>query len=196
MIKYFLTVLALVIWIGNADAHTYKYTNSKGTPCFTNDTCNIPKEYKKSAVLISKDEDRSEPAALPMTDIIDKSLLPQKEEVSYKTDTNTNPASHDVEPQSLDFPFMNVAIISSMFVAALISAVFVDNRIFKKILNIASLACMITLLVYVSTFFVSKHMKTLKKAATEMTDTMNKKEAQKEKALQEAAGHQPSADSQ
>jgi len=47
---------------------------------------------------------------------------------------------------------------------------------------------MLTLLLYISTFFVSRHIHTLKKASTEMTDTMKKKKDQKEKAIQDVIG--------
>ena len=116
-------------------------------------------------------------------------VLPKKEEASYKVDASM---AHPpiFEPENHGFPYLNIAIISSMFLGALISAALVDNTAFKKLLNIVSLASMITLLVYVSAFFFSKHFYDLKKNALEMTDAMKKKEAQKKDAIQDIIGHE------
>ena len=187
MRSVWLITLLLLLWTGISYADTYKYIDDKGTPCFTDDIKSIPERYRKKAVLLKNDDEKVTISAPPMADKIDETLLPQKEEARYTTDISSvhTPV---FDPQEQSFPYLNVAIISSMFIGTLISAVFIDNRMFKKLLNIASLASMLTLLVYVSTFFVSKHMHTLKKASTEMTDTMKKKEAQKEKAIQEVLG--------
>lgn len=184
MVRITLTILAFIFCIGSAFGDTYKYLNDKGTPCFTNETGNIPLKYRSKAALISKDEKLPEPRP---ADRVDESLLPKKEEASYKVDASAGHAPI-LEPEGQDFPYLNVAIISSMFLGTLISAVFVDNRNFKKLMNIVSLASMITLLVYVSVFFFSKHMHTLKKNALEMTEAMKKKEAQKQDAIQDIVG--------
>lgn len=178
--------LLLLLWSSISNADTYKYIDDKGTPTFTDDIKSIPERYRKKAVLLKNDDEKVTILTPPLADKIDESLLPQKE-ARYTADrssvnTQTN------ESQNHGFPYLNVAILSSIFIGTLISAVFVDNRIFKRILNIVSLASMLTLLVYISTFFVSRHMHTLKKASTEMTDTLKKKEAQKEKAMQEVIG--------
>jgi len=179
--------LLLLLSSGISNADTYKYIDDKGTPNFTDDIKSIPERYRKKAVLLKNDDEKVTILTPPLADKIDETLLPQKEEardaagISYVNDQT-------LEPQNQGFPYLNVAIISSMFLGTLISAVFVDNRMFKKILNIVSLASMLTLLVSVSTFFVSRHIHTLKKASTEMTDTVKKKEAQKERAIQDVLG--------
>ncbi|MDO8446409.1 MAG: hypothetical protein Q7T53_09980 [Deltaproteobacteria bacterium] len=185
--------LLLLLWSDISNAETYKYIDDKGTPCFTDDIKTIPERHRKKAVLLKSDDEKVTVLTPPLADKIDETLLPQKEEARYTSDTSSVHIPI-IEPQSQGFPYLNVAIISSMFLGTLISAVFVNNRMFKKILNIVSLASMLTLLVYVSTFFVSKNMHTLKKASTEMTDTMKRKEAQKKKALQEVIGGEPPAE--
>ncbi|MEK6725346.1 MAG: hypothetical protein AABY54_02165 [Deltaproteobacteria bacterium] len=179
--------LLLLLWSGISNADTYKYIDDKGTPTFTDDIKSIPERYRKKAVLLKNDDEKVRISAPPLANKIDETLLPQKEEARY-TAGISSVNNQILEPQNQGFPYLNVTILSSIFLGTLISAVFIDNRMFKKLLNIASLASMLTLLVYVSTFFVSKNMQTLKKASTEMTDTMKKKEAQKEKAIQEVLG--------
>lgn len=179
--------LLLLLWTGISDADTYKYIDDKGTPTFTDDIKSIPGRYRKKTVLLKNDDGKVTILTPLLADKIDESLLPQKEEARYTTD-RSSVHTPIFDPRDQGFPYLNVAIISSMFLGTLISVVFVDNRMFKKILNIVSLASMLTLLVYVSTFFVSKHMHTLKKASTEMAVTMKKKEAEKEKAIQDVLG--------
>ncbi|MBI4746813.1 MAG: hypothetical protein HY786_09860 [Deltaproteobacteria bacterium] len=180
--------LLLFLWSGISNADTYKYIDDKGTPSFTDDIKSIPERYREKAVLLKNDDEKVTILTPPLADKIDETLLPQKEEAGDTAEISSvnNQTS---EPQNQGFPYLNVAIISSMFLGALISAVFVNNRIFKKILNIVSLASMLTLLVYISTFFVSRHIHTLKKASTEMTDAMKKKEAEKEKEIQKIYGN-------
>jgi len=187
MRKVWSIALLLLLWSGISYADTYKYIDDKGTPTFTDDIKSIPERYREKAVLLKNDDEKVTILTPPLADKIDETLLPQKEEARYTAD-GSSVNNQTLEPQNQGFPYLNVAILSSIFLGTLISAVFVDNRIFKKILNIVSLASMLTLLVYVSTFFVSKHMHTLKKTSTEMTDTVKKKEAQKEKAIQEVLG--------
>ena len=179
--------LLLLFWSSISNADTYKYIDDKGIPTFTDDIKSIPERYREKAILLKNDDEKVTILTPPLADKIDETLLPQKEEARYTAD-GSSVNNQTLEPQNQGFPYLNVAIISSMFLGTLISAVFVDNRIFKKILNIVSLASMLTLLVYISTFFVSRHMHTLKKASTEMTDTMNKKEAEKEKEMQKVLG--------
>lgn len=181
------SIALLLLWSGISNADMYKYIDDKGTPCFTDDIKSIPERYRKKAVLLKNDDEKVTISAPPLADKIDETLLPQKEEARYTAD-RSSVHTPVFDPQDQGFPYLNIAIISSLFLGTLISAVFVDNRMFKKILNIASLASMLTLLVYVSTFFVSKNMHTLKKASTEMTDTVKRKEAQKEKAIQDVLG--------
>lgn len=179
--------LLLLLWSSISNADTYKYIDDKGTPTFTDDIKSIPERYREKAVLLKNDDEKVTILTPPLADKIDETLLPQKEEARDTADASSV-NNQTLELQNQGFPYLNVAIISSMFLGTLISAVFVNNRIFKKILNIVSLASMLTLLVYISTFFVSRHIHTLKKASTEMTDTLKKKEAEKEKAIQDVIG--------
>lgn len=154
--------LLLLLWSGISNADTYKYIDDKGTPTFTDDIKSIPERYRKKAVLLKNDDEKVRISAPPLANKIDETLLPQKEEARY-TAGISSVNNQILEPQNQGFPYLNVTILSSIFLGTLISAVFIDNRMFKKLLNIASLASMLTLLVYVSTFFVSKNMQTLKR---------------------------------
>lgn len=60
----------------------------------------------------------------------------------------------------------------------------------KRILRVVSTASILTLLVYVSAFFVSRHMHTLKNDAAEMAEKMKKKEEEKGRAIQDALGNE------
>lgn len=181
--------ILLLLWSCISFAGTYKYLDDKGTPTFTDDIKSVPEKYRKKAVLLKNDDEKVTISAPPMEDKIDETLLPKKEEDKYTAETSSvNINTLPLEPENKGFPYLNVAIISSMFLGTLISGVYVGNRMFKKVLNIVSLLSVLTLLVYISTFFVSKNMHMLKKTSTEMTETMKKKEAQKEKAIQEVLG--------
>lgn len=186
-------ILLLLLCSGISSADTYKYIDDNGTTSFTDDIKSIPERYREKAVLLKNDDEKVTILTPPLADKIDETLLPQKEE-ARDTAGISSVNNQTLEPQNQGFPYLNVAIISSMFLGTLISAVFVNNRIFKKILNIVSLASMLTLLVYISTFFVSRHMHTLKKASTEMTDTVKKKEAEKEKEMQKVLGGEQPAE--
>lgn len=177
--------LLLLLWSNISNADTYKYIDDKGTPSFTDDIKNIPERYRKKAILLSNDDEKVTISAPPQADKIDESLLPQKEEVSVKTNVTPN-----AEPLSQNFPYMNVIIISSLFLSTLIPTFFLSNKMVKRILRVVSTVSILTLLVYVSAFFVSRHMRTLKNDAKEMTEKMRKKEEEKGRAIQDALGNE------
>jgi hypothetical protein len=176
-------LLASLLWVGTSHGDIYKYMDDKGAPCFTDNIKNIPEKYRERAVLISKDEVKAESSTPPQADEIDKSLLPQKEEVKAEAS-----APLQSPEQAENSPYKNVILISSLFLVTLAPTFFVNNKIVSRILKVASLASMLTLLVYISTFFVSKHMQTLKNDAKEITETMKKKEEEKGKAIQDILG--------
>lgn len=178
--------LLLLLWSNISNADTYKYIDDKGIPCFTDDIKNIPERYREKAILLSNDDEKVTISAPPQADKIDESLLPQKEEVSVKTNVTPN-----AELLSQDFPYMNVIIISSLFLSTLIPTFFLNNKMVKRILRIVSTVSILTLLVYVSAFFVSRHMHTLKNDAKEMTEKMRKKEEEKGRAIQDVLGNEP-----
>lgn len=176
-------ILGVMFFAGTSYGDTYKYLDDKGTPSFTDDLKGIPQKYRKSAVLMSMDDGKVITEAPPQADKIDESLLPQKEEVSVKTNVTPN-----AELLSQNFPYMNVIIISSLFLSTLIPTFFLNNKMVKRVLRVASTVSILTLLVYVSAFFVSRHMHTLKNDAAEMTEKMKKKEEDKGRAIQDALG--------
>lgn len=186
MRKGWMLFAAILLWFNNSYGDMYKYMDDKGTPSFTDDLKNIPQKYRKSAVLVSKDDGKVMIAPPPQAEKIDESLLPEKEDVSFKTEEAA--ATPDTQPPTKDFPFMNVAIISSLFLITLIPTFFLNNKMVNRLLRITSLVSVMTLLVYISTFFVSKHMQTLKADAKVTTEAMKKKEEDKGKAIQDALG--------
>ena len=184
------TVLMIIysVFILSNQSHgdTYRYKDDKGTPCFTNDLKDIPAKYRKSAVLISTTREEEE-ASLPQADKIDESLLPQKEEVT----ASVSVAEKDAKPASRKEVFRNIIIISSLFLATLIPSIFVSNRIFSRLLISVSLLSMLTLLGYVTTVFFSRSMHILKKDASQMKETIKKKEEEKGKEIQNILGPEP-----
>ena len=186
MRKGWLFFMATLLWFNNSYGDMYKYLDDKGTSSFTDDLKNIPQKYRKSAVLVSKDDGKVTIAPPPQAEKIDESLLPEKEDVSFKTEETA--ATPGTQPPTKDFPFMNVAIISSLFLITLVPTFFLNNKMVNRLLRITSLVSVMTLLVYISTFFVSRHMQTLKTDAKVMTEAMKKKEEDKGKAIQDALG--------
>lgn len=186
MRKGWMLFAVTLLWFNNSYGDMYKYVDDKGTSSFTDDLKNIPQKYRKSAVLVGKDDGKVTIAPPPQAEKIDEALLPKKEDVSFKMEEAA--ATPDTQPPTKDFPFMNVAIISSLFLITLIPTFFLNNKMVNRLLRITSLVSVMTLLVYISTFFVSRHMQTLKADAKVATEAMKKKEEDKGKAIQDAAG--------
>lgn len=184
MRKGWLLFAAMLLWFNNSYGDMYKYMDDKGTPTFTDDIKNIPQKYRKSAVLVSKDDGKVTIAPPPQAEKIDESLLPKKEEATFKTEEAA--AAPDTQQETKGFPFINVAILSSFFLITLVPTFFLNSRMVSRLLRITSLVSVLTLLAYVSTFFVSRHMQTLKNDAKVMTEAMKKKEEDKGKAIQDA----------
>lgn len=189
MRKGWMLFAATLLWFNNSYGDIYKYMDDKGTPSFTDDLKNIPQKYRKSAVLVSKDDGKVQIAPPPQAEKVDESLLPEKEGISFKTEEAV--AAPDGLPEPKTFPTMNVAILSSFFLITLIPTFFLNNKMVNRLLRIASLVSVMTLLVYISTFFVSRHMQTLKNDAKVMTEAMKKKEEDKGKAIQDVLGGEP-----
>ena len=177
-----------MIWSDTSKAETYKYSDDKGITCFTDNVKDIPEKYRKNAVLIREDDGKVVVAPPLQADKIDESLLPPKEKTKFIAEDITVPESIPQQP----FPYKNVAILSSVFLATFILSFFLNGRTAKRVFGAASVASMLTLLVYVSVFFASKHMHSLKKSAFEMTDAMKKKEEQKAQAIQDVLGKEQS----
>lgn len=186
MRKGWMLFAVTLFWFNNSYGDMYKYLDDKGTSSFTDDLKNIPQKYRKSAVLVGKDDGKVTIAPPPQAEKIDESLLPEKEDVRFKTEEAA--AALDTQPPTKEFPFMNVAIISSLFLITLVPTFFLNNKMVNRLLRITSLVSVMTLLVYISTFFVSRHMQTLKADAKVATEAMKKKEEEKGKAIQDALG--------
>ncbi len=191
--KGLLIFLIIVITAPEAIGRTYKYIDNTGTTGFTDDLKSIPEKYRKSAVLLSEESNKvhlESPPPPPQADAIDESLLPPKVEPDTQAPSDAAVAGEKEGPASGNF-YMNIAIISSFFIFTLVPSFFVNNRIFRRVLRMASVASVLILLLYTSAHFASIQMAAVKKDAAEMKEMVRKKEELKQKEINEVLRDAP-----